>query len=201
MATRAWRVDEVRRPTNFFDLQQAVACSTRLDGPVAQPLVGALKVIVGGVFIDCATEVAFAQGDYPVQALGLDREHEPLGVGIEVGTPRREVHRLHTHGPREVIEGGREERITVVDEVTRVREVSVITSNAAGDYHFKCRRGFPSSYPFVHDPARWTRRVARSITKKTWYLHIPRLVHVSTVKKSDAAMASQCALRKRPQEV
>jgi DNA-binding transcriptional ArsR family regulator len=30
MATRAWRGEEVRRSTTFLDLQQAVACSTRV---------------------------------------------------------------------------------------------------------------------------------------------------------------------------
>jgi hypothetical protein len=43
-------------------------------------------------------------------------------------------------------------------------------------------------------PAISTRRLARSITKKTWYRTSPAQLSSSTVKKSAAAMALRCAL-------
>ena len=87
------------------------------DHPVAQPLVRALQVIMRRVFIDQSAEVALPQRDDPAQAFRLDREHEPLGVSVKVGAPRREFHGLDPHGPQQVIEGGGEERIAVVDQV------------------------------------------------------------------------------------
>ena len=72
------------------------------------------------------------------------------------------------------------------------------------------RRNHPRATPMsgrvtrvTHSPVGWsvmpairTRRISRSMTKKTWKRVRPRSVHASTVKKSAAAIASHGARRK-----
>ena len=56
---------------------------------VPAPLVRSLPVVVLKVFSNSATQRRFAEEHYPVQTLGLDRQHKSLRVRVAVrGLPR-----------------------------------------------------------------------------------------------------------------
>ena len=62
----------------------------RSDQLVSETLVVPLGVVVTDVFVDRGSEMIFSEGDYPVEALLLDREHETLGMGVQIRAARRE---------------------------------------------------------------------------------------------------------------
>ena len=61
----------------------------RPDTLVPEPLVRSFLVIVGHVLAHGTAQLLFVHGDQMVHALGLDGEHEPLRVGVQVRTPGR----------------------------------------------------------------------------------------------------------------
>ena len=56
---------------------------------------GALVVKVRHVFVECMSEGVLTKQDQPRQRFLFDRPHPALGVGIQIGRPRRERHALH----------------------------------------------------------------------------------------------------------
>jgi hypothetical protein len=62
----------------------------RDDQSVVEGLMVALKVIVLDEFSDCAAQVPLAEQHELVQALALDRQHEPLGVSVQIRTARQQ---------------------------------------------------------------------------------------------------------------
>ena len=50
-----------------------------------------LAVVVLDVLVDEASEMILTERNHSVETLVPDRPDEPLGIGVEVGTPRREA--------------------------------------------------------------------------------------------------------------
>jgi hypothetical protein len=65
----------------------------QLDQPPIEALVVALGVVVGDVFSDGCAEVVLAQQHELVEAFALDGTHKAFGVGVEIGTARRQADR------------------------------------------------------------------------------------------------------------
>jgi hypothetical protein len=59
---------------------------------VAEPLVIPLSVVMLDEFGNRPSEMTFTARDHPVEALVLDRAHEPFGIGIRIRRPRRRLH-------------------------------------------------------------------------------------------------------------
>src|SRR5260370_10807403 len=87
----------------------------RSEQSVVETLMVALKVIVLDECSDGAPQVPLAEQYELVQALALDRQHEPLGVGVQVRAVRRQPDALDTCGAEHVAKLVGEERIAVVD--------------------------------------------------------------------------------------
>jgi hypothetical protein len=60
--------------------------ATRLwnDQPIAQPLVIALRVVMGDKVVNNCPQRLLSKQDHPLQARFLDRPQESLGVGIQI---------------------------------------------------------------------------------------------------------------------
>ncbi len=54
-----------------------------------------LSMIVVDEFRDHVPKMSLCERDDPIEALALDREDEPLGERVEIGTPRRKPDDLH----------------------------------------------------------------------------------------------------------
>jgi hypothetical protein len=61
-------------------------------------------------------EVAAAEDEQPVEALGADGAHEPLGVGVCSWCPDGRVDHLDPFGAEHLVEGGAELAVSVVDQ-------------------------------------------------------------------------------------
>ena len=59
---------------------------------VAEPLVIPLLVVVGNELGDRPAEMPVAEWNHPVEALMLDRAHEPFGIGIRIRGLERRLH-------------------------------------------------------------------------------------------------------------
>ena len=55
-----------------------------------------LAMVVLDVLAHEETQVPLAEGDDTTETLLFDRADEPLGIGVEIGTLRREPNRLDT---------------------------------------------------------------------------------------------------------
>ena len=66
---------------------------------VVESLVVSLAMVVVYVLAHEETQVPFAEGDDATETLLLNRADEPLGIGVEIGTLRRETDRLDTPTP------------------------------------------------------------------------------------------------------
>lgn len=99
-----------------------------------------------------------AQGHYPIQALVLDRPHEPLGIRVRIGRPERGPHNMHAG---------------IVQQLSHVLAplgVTITNQDAMGAQHtvrrserrLTCRMNGLSGCGV--DPTIWMRREARSIT-------------------------------------
>ena len=86
------------------------------DERVSQALVRAFAVIVLDEFGDEQTKMTLTKWHDMVQALGLDREHEALRVGVQIRTLHRQLDGRHV-GAERFAEPGTEERLTILDEL------------------------------------------------------------------------------------
>ena len=63
---------------------------------VVESLVVSLAMVVFYVLVDETTQMPLAERDHACETLLFDRPDEPLGIGVEIGTLRRQPNRLHT---------------------------------------------------------------------------------------------------------
>jgi hypothetical protein len=99
----------------------------RPDALVPEPLVRSFLVMVGHVLAHGTAQLLFVHGDQMVHALRLDREHEPLGVGVQVRTAGREPQALHAAVVEHAAERGGVERIPVEDQIADPAEEAVFS--------------------------------------------------------------------------
>ena len=63
---------------------------------VVESLVVSLAMVVFYVLVDETTQMPLAERDHACETLLCDRPDEPLGIGVEIGTLRRQPNRLNT---------------------------------------------------------------------------------------------------------
>ena len=54
-----------------------------------------LQMIMGDESADTRAEMIFSQRNHPAEALAFDGPNKAFGVGVQIRTPRRQLHRLH----------------------------------------------------------------------------------------------------------
>ena len=62
---------------------------------VVESLVVSLAMVVFYVLVDETTQMPLAERDHACETLLFDRPDEPLGIGVEIGTLRRQPNRLN----------------------------------------------------------------------------------------------------------
>jgi hypothetical protein len=77
--------------------------------------VRSLVVVVGRVDAEDPYEVAAAEDQQPVETLGADSAHETLGVGVCLWRPDRRLDDLDAFAAEDLVEGGGELAVAVVD--------------------------------------------------------------------------------------
>jgi hypothetical protein len=155
--------------------------------------VWAMGVVVLDVDPQHLLEVAAADNQQPVQALGADRPDPAFGVGVGVGRLHRRDQHLNAVRPEHVVEGARELRVAVVqDEAQPPFSSPSTTSRLRACWVTQPLLGLAVT------PARWTRRVSSSMKNSTYSR---RNQVVSTVKKSHATIPAACWRRNARQVV
>src|SRR5450759_696170 len=106
------------------------------DDLAADALMESLGQVVRHELLHHVPQVSLAEEDEFVQALVLDRLHEPLGVRIAVRTARWDLHALHAPRPQNRGECLREHRISIVDQVLRAPKKPVDRIGQVAGYLF-----------------------------------------------------------------
>ena len=77
-------MDEAAEQIVAFDLcvGRSSGCVSRFGRGERERAMRPLRVVVGGIGAEHVLEVAAAEDQQPVEALGTDGAHEPLGVGV-----------------------------------------------------------------------------------------------------------------------
>jgi hypothetical protein len=70
-------------------------------------------------------KMALPKRNQLVQAFGLDRQHEPLRVRVQVGAARRQLEAFHSLSAKDVAELVGEQRIPIMDQIPHPFEASV----------------------------------------------------------------------------
>lgn len=97
----------------------------RVDELVLKPLMVALGVVVSQILADGVPQGTFAEEDHPVQALFLDRAHEPLQMGVQVRRARREQCRLDAGLLQLGLILGGELRVAIQQQIARAVQKAV----------------------------------------------------------------------------
>jgi hypothetical protein len=92
----AVRAEQPAQPLVATDTLDGFGLGLAIDQQVSDALVVPLEVVVRRVFLDGVPQVPLADRHDPRQALLLDRPHESLRVGVEVGAMGREHDGLDT---------------------------------------------------------------------------------------------------------
>ena len=66
-----------------------------------------------------------AEGDDTTETLLFNRADEPLGIGVEIGTLRREPNRLHTPALENLATDPRVERVAVVNQIAGASQTAI----------------------------------------------------------------------------
>ena len=103
-------------------------CGAAGDQGVVQPLMVAFLMIVSHIFRDCPTEMPLAERHDSIETLRLDRKNKSFREGVQIRTPRRQSHNLHTA------------RLQGFSERLRGRAFSCPPSSAGYDPNTRCIR-------------------------------------------------------------
>ena len=68
---------------------------TPINQSIVESLVIPLPMVVFNKFGEGASEMGLAQRHYPIEALVLDRPHEPLGIRVRIRRSKRGPHNVH----------------------------------------------------------------------------------------------------------
>ena len=74
----------------------------------------AMLVVVPGVGAENVLEMSYAHDEEVVQALGSDRSHEPLGIGIRVWCSERSREDLGTLRSKDLVEATHVLRVAIL---------------------------------------------------------------------------------------
>ena len=90
-----------------------------LQKPVVESLVVSLAVIVLDVLPREEAQVAVTERDHSIETFLFDRPNKPLGIRVEIGTPRRQPKGLDPGAGQDVGNDTGIEGIPVVNEIAR----------------------------------------------------------------------------------
>ena len=71
-------------------------------------------------------KMSLSERDDPLEVLALDRKHEPLGEGVQIGAPWRKPNDLHSSAFESGTKLGRVERISVEHQIALSEEEAVV---------------------------------------------------------------------------
>ena len=86
-----------------------------LQKPVVESLMIPLAVVVLDVLAREEAQVALTEWDHSIETFFFDRPHEPFGVRVEIGTPRRQPNGLDPGAGQDVGNDAGIEGISVVN--------------------------------------------------------------------------------------
>ena len=111
-------VDESAESVAALDLVtgRSCGCGCRFGRKERESAVGALAVVMRYVEAKHSFEVAAAEDQQPVETLGADGADEALGIGIRLRCADRRVDHLDRFVAEDVVEGGAELAVAVVDQ-------------------------------------------------------------------------------------
>ena len=92
---------------------------------VVESLVVPLAMVVFYVLVDETTQMPLAERDHACETLLFDRPDEPLGIGVEIGTLRRQPNRLHTGALQDLAKDPRIEGIAGVNQMARPAQTAI----------------------------------------------------------------------------
>ena len=126
----------------------------------AERSVRALGVVVIDVDAQDAVELARADDQQPVQALGPCGPDEALGVCVGLWRAERRLDHRDALGAKDLVKSAGELRVAVADQERDVAE-------RTGEAEVACLLGDPAAVRMAVAPARWTRRVCSSMKNST----------------------------------
>ena len=92
---------------------------------VVESLVVSLAMVVFYVLVDETPQMPLAERDHACETLLFDRPDEPLGIGVEIGTFRRQPNRLNTGALQDLAKDPRIEGIAVVNQMARPAQTAI----------------------------------------------------------------------------
>ena len=92
---------------------------------VVESLVVSLAMVVFYVLVDETTQMPLAERDHACETLLFDRPDEPLGIGVEIGTLRRQPNRLNTGALQDLAKDPRIEGVAVVNQRARPAQTAI----------------------------------------------------------------------------
>ena len=92
---------------------------------VIESLVVSLAMVVFYVLVDETTQMPLAERDHACETLLFDRPDEPLGIGVGIGTLRRQPNRLNTGALQDLAKDPRIEGIAVVNQMARPAQTAI----------------------------------------------------------------------------
>ncbi len=92
---------------------------------VVESLVVSLAMVVFSVLVDETTQMPLAERGHACETLLFDRPDEPLGIGVEIGTLRRQPNRLNTGALQDLAKDPRIEGIAVVNQMARPAQTAI----------------------------------------------------------------------------
>ena len=92
---------------------------------VVESLVVSLAMVVFSVLVDETTQMPLAERDHACETLLFNRADEPLGIGVEIGTLRRQPNRLNTGALQDLAKDPRIEGIAVVNQMARPAQTAI----------------------------------------------------------------------------
>ncbi len=92
---------------------------------VIESLVVSLAMVVFYVLVDETTQMPLAERGHACETLLFDRPDEPLGIGVEIGTLRRQPNRLNTGALQDLAKDPRIEGIAVVNQMARPAQTAI----------------------------------------------------------------------------
>ena len=96
-----------------------------LQKPVVESLMVSLAVVVLDVLPREKAQVVLTERDHTIETFLFDRPHEPFGVRVEIGTPRRQPNGLDPAAHQDVVNDTGVQRIPVVNEIARSPQETV----------------------------------------------------------------------------
>src|SRR5713101_5693195 len=89
-------------------------------------------VVVAAVDAEYVFEVAAAEDQNPVEAVGADGTYPAFGVGVCVRRPHRRPDHLHSFGAEDFVEGVTELRVAIMDEEPKLLLLAELHDQIAG---------------------------------------------------------------------